>query len=446
MYRDLTRGGILRPLLLFALPMLAGDILQQLYNIADTLIVSRAIGRDALAAVGSAYTLMIFLTSILLGLSMGAGALFSICRGRGDESALRCSIVHAFGLIGALSLVLTALSYALLPQILRLLHVPESVSPLMRAYLAVIFAGIPATFLYNFFACLLRAVGNSVTPLLFSGAAALLNVGLDLLFVLVFPWGVRGAAWATVIAQYVSGLGLALYTLRRCGSLLPKREEMRFDASLLREIFSLSSLTCVQQSVMNFGILLIQGLVNSFGEIVMAAFAAAVKIESFAYMPAQDFGNAFSTFAAQNYGAAQAGRICAGTRRSFALVFGFCAAISALVLLFAEPLMRLFIPASDTEVIREGVYYLRCVAPFYFGIGFLFLFYALYRAVKKPAMSVVLTVISLGTRVALAYLTAARFGVSGIWAAIPTGWALADITGAVYYFRKRPTLLGEAEQ
>lgn len=446
MYRDLTRGSILRSLLLFALPMLAGDILQQLYNIADTLIVSRAIGRDALAAVGSAYTLMIFLTSILLGLSMGAGALFSICRGKGDESGLRRSIVHAFGLIGVCALILTALAYALLPAILRLLQVPEGVSPLMRTYLAVIFAGIPATFLYNFFACLLRSVGNSMTPLVFSGISALGNVALDLLFVLVFPWGVAGAAWATVITQYFSGLGLAVFTLRRCRDLLPKKEELRFDAVLLREIFSLSSLTCVQQSVMNFGILMIQGLVNSFGEIVMAAFAAAVKIESFAYMPAQDFSNAFSTFVAQNFGARQTGRIRAGIRRSFALVLGFCAVISAAVLLFASPLMCLFIPATDTEVIAEGVYYLRCVAPFYFGIGFLFLFYALYRAVKKPAMSVVLTVMSLGTRVALAYLTSGTFGVTGIWAAIPIGWVLADITGAVYYFRKRKALLPETGQ
>ena len=315
----------------------------------------------------------------------------------------------------------------------------------MRTYLAVIFAGIPATFLYNFFACLLRSVGNSMTPLVFSGISALGNVALDLLFVLVFSWGVAGAAWATVIAQYFSGLGLAVFT-RRCRDLLPKKEELRFDAALLREIFSLSSLTCVQQSVMNFGILMIQGLVNSFGEIVMAAFAAAVKIESFAYMPAQDFSNAFSTFVAQNFGARQQDRIRAGIRRSFALVLGFCAVISAAVLLFASPLMRLFIPATDTEVIREGVYYLRCVAPFYFGIGFLFLFYALYRAVKKPAMSVVLTVVSLGTRVALAYLTAGTLGVAGIWAAIPIGWVLADITGAVYYFRKRKVLLPETGQ
>ena len=445
MYRDLTRGSILRPLLLFALPMLAGDLLQQLYNIADTLIVSRAIGRGALAAVGSAYTLMIFLTSILLGLSMGAGALFSICRGRGDESGLRRSVAHAFGFIGICALALTAAAYALLPQILRFLQVPDDVAPLMRAYLIAIFAGIPATFLYNFFACLLRAVGNSSAPLLFSAVSAVLNVGLDLLFVLVFSWGVSGAAWATVISQYVAGLGLTLFALRRCPFLLPKKEELRYDGALLREIISLSSLTCVQQSVMNFGILMIQGLVNSFGEIVMAAFAAAVKIESFAYMPAQDFGNAFSTFVAQNYGAAQSERIRKGTRRSFALVFAFCAVISVVVVAAAESLMRLFISAEETEVIREGVYYLRCVAPFYFGIGFLFLFYALYRAVKKPAMSVVLTVVSLGTRVALAYLTAGKLGVTGIWAAIPIGWVLADSIGIAVWLRRREKFLPRTE-
>lgn len=446
MYRDLTRGSILRSLLLFALPMLAGDILQQLYNIADTLIVSRAIGRDALAAVGSAYTLMIFLTSILLGLSMGAGALFSICRGKGDESGLRRSIVHAFALIGVCTLLLTALAYALLPALLRLLQVPESVSPLMRTYLAVIFAGIPATFLYNFFACLLRSVGNSMTPLVFSGISALGNVALDLLFVLVFPWGVAGAAWATVIAQYFSGLGLAVFTLRRCPDLLPKREELRFDAALLREIFSLSSLTCVQQSVMNFGILMIQGLVNSFGEIVMAAFAAAVKIDSFAYLPVQDFGNAFSTFIAQNYGAGDRERLKQGFRQATIASAVFSAVISALVFVFANPLMRIFVQAGETQVLAAGVLYLRVEGACYVGIGCLFLLYGFYRAIKRPGMSVVLTVISLGTRVVLAYLLAGPIGEIGIWIAIPIGWVLADLTGYGYYFRHKQKLLPQEQK
>ena len=446
MNKDLTVGNPSTVLWKFCLPLFGSIVFQQLYNIADTLIVSRAIGRDALAAVGSAYTLMIFLTSILLGLSMGAGALFSICRGKGDESGLRRSIVHAFALIGVCTLLLTALAYALLPALLRLLQVPESVSPLMRTYLAVIFAGIPATFLYNFFACLLRSVGNSMTPLVFSGISALGNVALDLLFVLVFPWGVAGAAWATVIAQYFSGLGLAVFTLRRCPDLLPKREELRFDAALLREIFSLSSLTCVQQSVMNFGILMIQGLVNSFGEIVMAAFAAAVKIDSFAYLPVQDFGNAFSTFIAQNYGAGDRERLKQGFRQATIASAVFSAVISALVFVFANPLMRIFVQAGETQVLAAGVLYLRVEGACYVGIGCLFLLYGFYRAIKRPGMSVVLTVISLGTRVVLAYLLAGPIGEIGIWIAIPIGWVLADLTGYGYYFRHKQKLLPQEQK
>ncbi len=200
MYRDLTRGSISRSLLLFALPMIAGNLLQQFYNIADTLIVGRALGSEALAAVGSAYTLMTFLTSIFLGLSMGSGALFSIYRGRGDESSLRLGIVHAFGLILCVTLMLNAAVYLFLEPILRFLQVPESVAPGMREYLLIIFAGLLATSLYNYLSCLLRALGNSTVPLVFLAVSALLNIGLDLLFVLVFHWGIAGAAWATVIA------------------------------------------------------------------------------------------------------------------------------------------------------------------------------------------------------------------------------------------------------
>ena len=175
MYRDLTHGSITKGLLLFALPMIAGNLLQQLYNIADTLIVGQALGRNALAAVGSAYTLMVFLTSIFLGLSMGAGALFSICLGRGDRKALRAAVAHASALIGAVTLVLNLSVYLLADPILRFLQIPHERYSSMRDYLLIIFGGLAATFLYNFFACLLRAVGNSVVPLWFLGISALLT-------------------------------------------------------------------------------------------------------------------------------------------------------------------------------------------------------------------------------------------------------------------------------
>ena len=443
MYYDLTRGKISRSLILFALPMIAGNLLQQFYNIADTLIVGRVLGSNALAAVGSSYTLMTFLTSIFLGLSMGAGALFSIYQGRKDLSSLKLSILHAFLLILAVTLVLNLAVYAGIEPILTFLRVPDEVRPGMRTYLLIIFAGLIATSVYNFFSCMLRALGNSSVPLIFLAVSAVLNIALDLLFVAVLPFGIAGAALATVLAQYVSAVGILLYVLLRCRMWLPSKKEWRFSHSILKEILNLSSMTCIQQSVMNFGILMVQGLVNSFGPAVMAAFAAAVKIDSFAYMPVQDFGNAFSSFIAQNYGAKKEDRIRKGLKGAVAASVLFCVVISAAVWMFAEPLMLLFIDKSETAIVAEGIRYLHIEGAFYCGIGCLFLLYGLYRALGKPGMSVVLTVISLGTRVALAYLLSAipAVGVVGIWWSVPIGWVLADIAGLSYYFVRKNDLL-----
>ena len=375
MITDLTKEHPDRILWRFLLPMMFSVMFQQFYNIADTLIVGRVLGRDALAAVGSAYTLMTFLTSIFLGLSLGSGALFSIYKGRGDEKTLKSSVFHAFVLIMAVTVVLNILVYLGLDGILAFLKVPEEVWQGMRQYLLIIFAGLIATSLYNFFACLLRAMGNSTVPLVFLAVSTVINIVLDLLFVVVWSMGIGGAALATIIAQYISGLGITVFALRCCPQVIPKKSELKWNGGILKEIVNLSSMTCIQQSVMNFGILMVQGLVNSFGPVVMAAFAAAVKIDSFAYLPVQDFGNAYSTFIAQNYGAGNRERIKKGTKQAFALSILFCIFISALVFIFAGQLMGIFVSKAETEVIACGIKYLRVEGAFYWGIGCLFLFY-----------------------------------------------------------------------
>lgn len=438
MQRSLTQGPITRNILLFALPLMFGNLLQQMYNIADTWVVGRFLGSDALAAVGSSYTLMTFLTSILLGLCMGSGAAISMQYGSGEHDRMRQSVFMSFALIAGISIVLNLLVYIGLNGILWVLRVPQELRPLMKEYLLIIFLGIFATFLYNYFANVLRAIGNSMVPLLFLAVSAILNVILDLVCVLVFQWGVRGAAGATVFSQYVSGVGIALYTLKKFPELCPKRSDCRWDKKNLSTILNLSVMTSVQQSIMNFGILMVQGLVNSFGTVIMAAFAAAVKIDSFAYMPVQDFGNAFSTYVAQNYGANQTERIRKGIRSAGLTSAIFCVCISALVCLFAQPLMGIFIDPSQTDIIAAGVHYLRIEGACYIGIGILFLLYGYYRAVNQPLMSVILTIASLGTRVALAYLlSATALGVTGIWLSVPIGWALADAIGIGYYLVKK---------
>ena len=444
MNRDLTRGPVTKGMLLFALPMILGNLLQQFYNVADTLIVGQFLGATALAAVGSSYTLMTFLTSILLGMCMGSGAVFSIRFGEGDRARLKNSLSLSFLMIAAFTVVMNLAVFLFIDPMMGLLQVPEEVYPLMRSYLWVIFWGIGGTFLYNYFACLLRAIGNSATPLLFLGVSAVLNIALDLVFVVVVPWGVAGAAFATSLSQWVSGLGLLVFTLVKMPQLRPSRQDVRWEKDRVLEIARFSLLTCVQQSVMNFGILMVQGLVNSFGTVVMAAFAAAVKIDSFAYMPVQDFGNAFSTFIAQNYGAKRMDRVRRGIKSAAVSSVVFALLISVLVFVFAKPLLLLFVKPEETEILAVGVQYLRIEGAFYFGIGILFLLYGLYRAIERPGMSLVLTVISLGTRVALAYILSAipAIGVVGIWWSVPIGWALADVTGVLYYKKLRGQLAG----
>ncbi len=443
MKQTLTTGNITKSLLRFAFPMMVGNLLQQLYNIVDTLIVGQFLGKEALAAVGSSYSLMTFLTSILLGLCMGSGVSFSICFGKQEYGRMKSGIFMSFLMIGTIAFVLSGIVFAGMDLILLFLRVPSDVYGLMQEYLWVIFLGIAATFLYNYFASLLRAVGNSIVPLLFLGIAAISNIGLDLLFIIFFHRGVRGAAEATVLAQYIAGIGILLYTMIQCPQFRLRREDLKWKPDILREIFQLSFLTCIQQSVMNFGILMIQGLVNSFGAVVMAAFSVAVKIDTFAYMPVQDFGNAFSTFVAQNYGAGKTGRIREGIRSAVKTAFFFGAAVSVLVFAFARPLMLIFVNSGETEIIQEGIRYLRIEGSFYYLIGFLFLCYGYYRAVKRPGMSLILTVISLGTRVLLAYMLSEILwiGVTGIWAAVPVGWFLADVAGFVYYCHSKKEIL-----
>lgn len=440
---DMTQGPAMKSMMRFALPMILGNLLQQCYNIADTLIVGRFLGGEALAAVGSSFTLMTFLTSILLGLCMGSGTLFSMRFGEGNEQGLKDSICASFVLIFSLTMILNILTFIFLDGIRIFLQVPDEIWPEMHSYLLVIFCGIFATFLYNYFASLLRAIGNSIVPLVFLAVSALLNIALDLWFVIGLNWGVAGAAKATVAAQYISGIGIALYCLIRVPCLRYKKGECRLKQGCLKEISGFSLLTCVQQSVMNLGILMVQGVVNSFGPTVMAAFAAAVKIDAFAYMPVQDFGNAFSTFIAQNYGARKETRIRAGLRGAVTAALIFCIAVSLMVDIFARPLMLLFVNAEETAIVAEGVRYLQIEGTFYCGIGCLFLLYGLYRGLGRPGMSVVLTIFSLGTRVVLAYALSAipAIGVVGIWWSVPIGWFLADAIGFACYARMQKNLL-----
>lgn len=428
---DLTRGNETKAMLKLAIPMIIGNLFQQLYNVADTIIVGRFIGPNALAAVGSSFSIMVLLNSIILGFCMGSSTVFSILYGAKEMDKLKNSFFISSCLIGSLSLVINFFALLYIDDILLFIRIPQEVWVDTKTYLQIIFYGIIFTSAYNYFAAIMRSMGNSLIPLIFLIISAIVNIILDIVFIVTFNMGVSGAAYATIIAQGISAIGLAVYCIRKVPVIRLKPKHYKIDTNIVKMIANNSVLTSIQQSVMNFGILMIQGLVNSFGVAAMAAFTAVVKIESFAYLPEQELGNAFSTFIAQNYGAKERGRIRNGIRSVLKIITIYGVTVSALIILFAKPLMSIFIDADETKILQIGTQYLFIVASFYCLIGYLFMFYGLYRGVGKPGISIILTVISLGTRVILAYTLSAvpSIGLIGIWWAIPIGWALADIVG-----------------
>ncbi len=428
-----------KAILSFAVPMIIGNIFQQLYNVADTVIVGRFIGSNALAAVGSSFSIMVLLTSIVLGLCMGSGAVFSYFYGANEIDKLKSSLFTAFSFIGIVTIIINIGAIIFIDEILRFIQIPTEILADTKAYLLIIFYGFAFTSLYNFFASVVRSLGNSLIPLIFLIISAVINIVLDYILVVPLKMGVEGAAYATIIAQCFSAVGIAIYSIAKVSLIRLTRKHIVLDKAIIKMITSYSLLSSIQQSIMNFGILLIQGLVNNFGVQVMAAFAAVVKIDSFAYMPVQDFGNAFSTFIALNKGANRQDRIHNGIRSAVKIITIYCVVITVLVLILAKPLMGIFINSDEIEIIRIGTQYLAIVGTFYFLIGYLFMFYGLFRGLGKTEVSIVLTIVSLGTRVVLAYALSSipSIGITGIWWAIPIGWGLADLIGLLYILQRR---------
>ena len=437
---DMTKGKPNKLILRFALPMILGNIFQQVYNLVDTIVVGRFVGSEALAAVGSSFAIIVFITSIIIGLAMGAGILFAQFYGAKEFDKFKKATITSFIFIGFITIALMVVSIIGIDIILNLFNMPIELINDSRDYLLIILYGLIFTFIYNLATSLLRAIGDSKRPLYFLIIASIINVVLDLVFVINFGLGVKGVAIATIIAQGVSALLSSIYVFKNLNFIKFSLKDMKVEKEIFGVVAKYSVLTSIQQSIMNFGILIVQGLVNTFGVTVMAAFAAGVKIDSIAYMPVQDFGNAFSTYVAQNKGAGMIGRIEEGVKSAIKTIIVFCIVISSMILIFSEKIMLLFVNKSETEVIALGVEYISVVAIFYVLIGFLFMFYGLYRGIGMLKMSIILTVVSLGTRVILAYiLSATSLGASGIWWSIPIGWALADILGFITYKKYKTT-------
>ncbi|KFX54530.1 MATE family efflux transporter [Clostridium botulinum] len=431
---DMTTGNPSKLIFKFALPMILGNIFQQVYNLVDTIVVGKFVGAHALAAIGSSFSIVVFITSIIIGLAMGANVILAQFYGSNVKDKFKIVSITSFLFIGAVTLVLMILSLNSIDFLLTIFNMPEELIMDSKAYLIIILSGLGFTFIYNLATAMLRSVGDSKRPLYFLIISSIINVILDLVFVINFNLGVKGVALATIIAQGISALLSCIYVYTKLSFIRFTKKDLKLDKDILKLVAKYSILTSIQQSIMNFGILIVQGLVNTFGVTVMAAFAAGVKVDSIAYMPVQDFGNAFSTYVAQNKGAEKFERIKKGIISSVKMIITFCLVTSSLILVFSKNIMLLFVDEKEEEIIKLGVQYISVVAVFYVLIGFLFMFYGLYRGLGMLKISIILTVISLGTRVGLAYvLSATLLGACGIWWSIPIGWALADALGVIVY-------------
>ncbi|WP_101696410.1 MATE family efflux transporter [Clostridium minihomine] len=430
---DMTQGNPSRVILKFFIPLFIGDLFQQLYSIIDAVVVGKFVGMDAFAAVGSSSAVTVFITSIMIGLAMGASAIFSQLYGAKRYDELKQTISTALIFLFSVSVLITIVTLVFLPQIIIFYQMPKETAVYATQFLTFSFAGLLFIGMYNAFAFLLRSFGDSKSPLYFLIGSCVLNIILDLLFVLVFHMEVLGVAIATFISQGVAAVCCGIYTIKRMKFLQFERKDFVFRASAFKKVAGYSLLTALQQSVSSFGMMLIQGLVNTFGATVMAAFAACSKIDSLANCPLQDLGNAFSTYTAQNQGAGESKRIREGFRTTTKLILILSAVISAIAFIFAPSLITLFVSKDAVEVIAVGVGYLRIVSVFYVLLGFIVMFYGFFRGLGAIRISLVMTIVSQGLRVLFAYSFAPIRGFSGVCWAIVIGWFLSDLLGFYMY-------------
>lgn len=430
--KDLTQGSEARLLIAFSVPMLIGNVFQQLYNMVDSVVVGNFVGKEALAAVGAAFPVLFLLISLFMGLAMGTNILiaqyFGARRLGRVKAAIETTYIYSFW--G--SLLLTAVGFFGAEPIMRLLQSPPDVLPQAVIYLQILSLGMLPSFGYNTVGAILRGLGDSRTPLYMLVASTVLNIGLDLLFVLAFGWGVAGVAWATVISQGLAFVGAVWWLDRKNELVRVNFLRLRFD----REIFGLSLRiglpSGIQQSLVSLGIATMTGLVNSFGTNAIAGYAAASRIESLASMPAMTISMALSTFVGQNLGAGLSHRVKRGLRAALAMGVGV-SVLGAVVFAFgAGQLIGLFNP--DPGVVAVGTSYLWIIGPFIMVFAAMFMFSGVLRGAGESIVPLVSTLVAMwAVRVPVAFVFSAWWGLNGVWLAWPTGWFVGLMVSWLYY-------------
>ncbi len=430
--QDLTIGKESRLIFRFALPMLIGNVFQQLYQVADSIIVGNVLGKSALASVGTTFPIIFALIALIIGLGSGFGIVISQYFGAQEMEKVKRTISTMFIALGLLSIAMSILGISLSTPILKLLKLPDELLHDASTYLNIYLGGILVMFGYTGTSAVLRGLGDSKTPLVFLIISTVANIGLDLLFVMVFKWGIAGAAWATVISQAGAFLTAAIY-LNRTHSILNFRlPEMKFDYDILKQGVRIGLPTGLQQTFVALGMMAIMGIVNTFGTDVIAAYSVGFRIDSFVSLPAMALSAALATFTGQNLGAGKDERVKKGLIATMLMALAFGIVLVSAIIIFRQQLVSLF--NNDPEVIRIGAEYLTIVNIFYFFFIFMFIFYGVLRGAGATLIPMFISILSLWLiRVPIAAILSKHMGETGIWWSVPIAWGVG-MTGAFIYY------------
>ncbi len=434
---DLTNGRPLKLIFLYSLPIILGNIFQTFYSAADTAIVGRFAGLERLAAVGATGSLSFFIFGFLYGLTGGFSITIAQRRGAQDWEGLRKAEAHAVMLTAALVVLVTAVSVPLTRPMLGLMNTPEDIMDHAVSYLSVIFAGTVFSATYNLAASILRAVGDSRTPLYFLIFSSLLNIGLDILFIVPLHMDVAGAAIATILSQGVSGLLCVVYAFRRYPELRLRKEDFRLDGRMIGDMLRLGLPMALQSSITAAGMIILQSALNGFGSTYVAGYTAANKVESFVTMPGFALSTTMANFAGQNIGARKYGRVRAGVRCGCWIILVWSTVSALFCALLGMPVMSLFVtgePEAVKATLEAGQIFLTILAWFFLPFNALFIFRSTLQGVGKSIYTLVGGIIELVMRVLVAFFLPGLLGFAGVCLAGPAAWIGADIVLIIAYF------------
>ncbi len=434
MIKDLTVGKPSITLWKFSLALFASAVFQQLYNISDTVIAGKYAGETALSAVGISYPITMIFMAIAFGCNIGSSVVISKIFGSKDYTKLRTTISTTFISASILSVVLTAIGISCSTLFLNMVKTPQSIFEQTALYYKIYMWGFPFLFMYNITNAIFTALGDSKTPLIFLIISSLANIGLDLLFVAVFEWGVAGAAWATFIAQGISCILSALVLIRRLKQIPSPQKSPVFSWNLLRNIAIVALPSVLQQSFVSIGNIFIQGLVNGYGDFVIAGYSAAIKLNIFTITSIMTLANGISSFTAQNIGAGKFDRVKQGYYWGVLLTFIITIPFFVAYFFFPEPLIKLFMKEQTPDAVQTGVRFLKIVSPFYFVALLKISADGILRGASAMKFFMITTFADLIGRVALAFVFTPIMGVDGIWWSWPIGWIIGMTLSLIFYF------------